>query len=72
LFARRKFVATFNCLESVAVVWRRWFTRVSGEFVRASVIFVARAGDWGTPRRTPLGYSEKLQMILLTAARACL
>jgi hypothetical protein len=45
LFARREFVATFNCLESVAVVWRRWFTRVSGEFVRASVIFVARAAD---------------------------
>ncbi|TBR76372.1 MAG: hypothetical protein EPN64_08170 [Burkholderiaceae bacterium] len=44
-FANREFVATFRRPESVAVVWRQWFTKVPGEFV-AELVLVQRNGKY--------------------------
>lgn len=45
LFARREFVAIFRRPESVAVVWRQWFTKAPGEFV-AELVLVQREGRY--------------------------
>lgn len=45
LFARREFVATFKRPESVAVVWRQWFTKAPGEFV-AELVLVQHDGRY--------------------------
>lgn len=37
-FAKREFVAVFRRPESVAVVWRQWFTKQPGEFVAEMVL----------------------------------
>lgn len=37
-FAKREFVAVFRRPDSVAVVWRQWFTKQPGEFVAESVL----------------------------------
>ena len=44
-FARREFVAVFRRTDSVAVVWRQWFTRQPGEFV-AELVLVQRDGKY--------------------------
>lgn len=37
-FANREFVAVFRRPDSVAVVWRQWFTRQQGEYVAELVL----------------------------------
>lgn len=37
-FAKREFVAAFRRPDSVAVVWRQWFTEQPGEFVAELVL----------------------------------
>lgn len=37
-FANRKFVAVFRRSDSIAVVWRQWFTRQQGEYVAELVL----------------------------------
>ena len=37
-FAKREFVAAFRRPDSVAVVWRQWFTKHPGEFVAELVL----------------------------------
>jgi hypothetical protein len=44
-FAKREFVAVFRRPDSVAVVWRQWFTTVPGEFV-AELVLVQRDGRY--------------------------
>lgn len=44
-FARREFVAVFRRPDSVAVVWRQWFTKQPGEFV-AELVLVQRGGKY--------------------------
>lgn len=44
-FARREFVAVFRRPESVAIVWRQWFTKAPGEFV-AELVLVQRDGRY--------------------------
>jgi len=44
-FAKREFVATFRRSESVAVVWRQWFTKAPGEFV-AELVLVQQEGKY--------------------------
>lgn len=44
-FARREFVAVFRRPESVAVVWRQWFTKAPGEFV-AELVLLQRDGRY--------------------------
>lgn len=44
-FAKREFVAAFRRPESVAVVWRQWFTKAPGEFV-AELVLVQRDGKY--------------------------
>lgn len=38
LFAKREFVAIFRRPDSVAIIWKQWFTRQAGEFVAELVI----------------------------------
>lgn len=44
-FAKREFAAVFKRPESVAVVWRQWFTKVPGEFV-AELVLVRKDGKY--------------------------
>ena len=44
-FTRREFVAVFRRTDSVAVVWRQWFTKQPGEFV-AELVLVQRDGRY--------------------------
>ncbi|HQQ70029.1 MAG TPA: hypothetical protein PLL92_06925 [Alicycliphilus sp.] len=44
-FAKREFVAAFRRTDSVAVVWRQWFTKQPGEFV-AELVLVQRDGKY--------------------------
>lgn len=44
-FARRELVAVFRRPESVAIVWRQWFTKAPGEFV-AELVLVQRDGRY--------------------------
>ncbi|RJG00832.1 hypothetical protein [Noviherbaspirillum sedimenti] len=44
-FSKREFVAVFKRPESVAVVWRQWFTKVPGEFV-AELVLVQHDGRY--------------------------
>jgi hypothetical protein len=44
-FAKREFVATFRRSDSIAVVWRQWFTKQPGEFV-AELVLVERDGRY--------------------------
>ena len=44
-FAKREFVAVFRRPESVAVVWRQWFTKQPGEFV-AEIVLVQHHGRY--------------------------
>jgi hypothetical protein len=44
-FAKREFVAAFRRPNSVAVVWRQWFTKHPGEFV-AELVLVQREGKY--------------------------
>jgi hypothetical protein len=44
-FAKREFVAVFRRPESVAVVWRQWFTKQPGEFV-AELVLVQSGGKY--------------------------
>ena len=44
-FARREFVAVFRRTDSVAIVWRQWFTRQPSEFV-AELVLVQRDGKY--------------------------
>ncbi len=44
-FAKREFVATFRRPESVAVLWRQWFTNTPGEFV-AELVLVRQNGRY--------------------------
>ena len=44
-FARREFVAVFRRPDSVAVVWRQWFTQAQGEFV-AELVLVEQDGKY--------------------------
>jgi len=37
-FAKREFVAIFRRPESVAIVWKQWFTKHPGEFVAELVL----------------------------------
>lgn len=37
-FARREFVAVFRRPESVAIVWKQWFTQQAGEYVAELVL----------------------------------
>ena len=37
-FAKREFVAVFRRSESVAIVWKQWFTKQAGEFVAELVL----------------------------------
>lgn len=42
-FDKREFVAAFRRPDSVAVVWRQWFTKQPGEFVAEMVL--VQSGD---------------------------
>jgi hypothetical protein len=44
-FAKREFVAAFRRPDSVAVVWRQWFTEHPGEFV-AELVLVQSGGRY--------------------------
>jgi len=44
-FAKREFVAAFRRPDSVAVVWRQWFTKQPGEFV-SELVLVQRNGKY--------------------------
>lgn len=44
-FAKREFVANFRRPDSIAVVWRQWFTKHPGEFV-AELVLVERGGRY--------------------------
>lgn len=44
-FSKREFVAAFRRPESVAVIWRQWFTRHPGEFV-AELVLVQQDGRY--------------------------
>lgn len=44
-FARREFVAVFRRPDSVAVVWRQWFTKAPGEYV-AELVLVQQEGNY--------------------------
>lgn len=44
-FAKREFVATFRRPDSIAVVWRQWFTKHPGEFV-AELVLVQSNGRY--------------------------
>lgn len=44
LFARREFVAVFRRPDSIAVVWRQWFTKQPGEFI-AELVLVEQHGQ---------------------------
>jgi hypothetical protein len=44
-FAKREFVAAFRRPDSVAIVWRQWFTKQSGEFV-AELVLVQSDGRY--------------------------
>ena len=44
-FAKREFVAAFRRPDSVAVVWRQWFTKQPGEFV-AELVLVQKDGKY--------------------------
>lgn len=44
-FAKREFVAAFRRTDSVAVVWRQWFTKHPGEFV-AELVLVQNNGRY--------------------------
>lgn len=37
-FARREFVAVFRRPQSVAIVWKQWFTKQAGEYVAELVL----------------------------------
>lgn len=37
-FAKREFVAVFRRPQSVAIVWKQWFTRQAGEYVAELVL----------------------------------
>ncbi|OQW33394.1 MAG: hypothetical protein A4E19_03005 [Nitrospira sp. SG-bin1] len=37
-FAKREFVAVFRRPESVAIVWKQWFTKTAGEYVAELVL----------------------------------
>ena len=37
-FSRREYVAVFRRPDSVAIVWKQWFTKASGEFVAEMVL----------------------------------
>lgn len=37
-FARREFVAVFQRPQSVAIVWKQWFTKQAGEYVAELVL----------------------------------
>jgi len=45
MFAKREFVAIFRRPESVAIVWKQWFTRQPGEFV-AEMVLVHKGGKY--------------------------
>lgn len=44
-FARREFVTVFRRPDSVAIVWKQWFTRQPGEFV-AELVLVEDEGRY--------------------------
>ena len=44
-FGKREFVAIFRRQESVAIVWKQWFTRQPGEFV-AEMVLVHKDGKY--------------------------
>ena len=44
-FARREFVALFRRPESVAIVWKQWFTMQPGEFL-AEMVLVQKDGRY--------------------------
>jgi hypothetical protein len=44
-FSRREFVAVFRRPDSVAIVWRQWFTKHPGEFV-AELVLVQRGNRY--------------------------
>lgn len=44
-FSRREPVAVFRRPDSVAVVWRQWFTKAPGEFV-AEMVLVENGGKY--------------------------
>ena len=44
-FATREFVAAFRRQDSIAVVWRQWFTKHPGEFV-AELVLVQSGGRY--------------------------
>ena len=45
LFARREFVAIFRRTDSVAIIWRQWFTEQPGEYV-AELVLVEHDGRY--------------------------
>lgn len=44
-FDKREFVAIFRRPDSVAIIWRQWFTKQSGEFV-AELVLVQQGGRY--------------------------
>lgn len=44
-FARREFVAIFRRTDSVAIIWRQWFTEQPGEYV-AELVLVEHDGRY--------------------------
>ena len=45
LFGNREFVAVFRRPDSVAIVWKQWFTKKFGEYV-AEMVLVEREGNY--------------------------
>jgi len=44
-FANREFVAVFRRPDSVAIIWKQWFTKQEGEFV-AEMVLVEQDGRY--------------------------